>query len=276
MCFAASACSFATSNQAPAGSSPSRPPEPRRVWNAITTPSCAGGTPTETSFASESRIEVRIRRLPSSGPALLDRRRVEVLLERDVGDLRQLAPPRAGVPAREGLARDEQERVAALLLQQARPLEHVRPVAGGRGRPRRRHRGAEELVHHDHRVGTAGREDGEVEDALRLRGQPRRVGRLHRRADPGAQVHVPVDRLRAARTAPSPGSRRPSRRRSRRGGRRPRSARACRSRSRAASPRAGRTRRPRPVRPRPQGRMRRRRRQPPEASSRDTARAPGF
>ena len=87
--------------------------------------------------------------------------------------------------------------MAALLLQQARPREHVRPVARGRGRPRRRRRRTEELVHHDHRVGTARREDGEVEDALRLRRQPRGVGRLHRRADAGAEVHVPVDRLRA-------------------------------------------------------------------------------
>ena len=70
MCFAARACSFATSNQAPAGSSPSRPPEPRRVWNAMTTPSWDDGIPIETRLARESRIEVRIRRLPSSGPAL--------------------------------------------------------------------------------------------------------------------------------------------------------------------------------------------------------------
>ena len=124
-----------------------------------------------------------------------------------------------GVAAREGLARDEQQRVAALRLQQPRPLEHVRPVARGRRRPRRRRRGAEELVHHDHRVGAARREDGEVEDALRLRGQPVGVGRLHRRADARAQVHVPVDRLRAGRARPASGSRRPSRRRRRPGGR---------------------------------------------------------
>ena len=274
MCFAASACSFATSNQAPAGSSPSRPPEPRRVWNASTTPSCVVGTPTATSLARESRIDVRIRRLPSSGPARWTAGALKYFSSAMSATCRQLAPPRAGVAAGEGLARDEQERMPALLLQQARPLEHVRAVARGRRRPGRRRRGAEELVHHDHRVGTAGREDGEVEDALCLRRAAQRRRPASSACRPGCSGTCPSRPSSRPPPAPSSGSRRRSRRRSRRGGRRRRSARACRSRSRAASSPAGRTQPPRPARRQPQGSMRRRRRPPPEGSSRDTARPP--
>ena len=275
MCFAASACSFATSNQAPAGSSPSRPPEPRRVWNASTTPSCDGGTPDRDELGQG--VAHRRAHPPAAelGPGALDRRRVEVLLERDVGDLRELAPPRAGVAAREGLARDEQERVPALRLQQPRPLEHVRAVAGGRRRPRRRRRGAEELVHHDHRVGAAGREDGEVEDALRLRREPRGSAGFIGVPTRVAQVHVPVDRLRA---------RRPRLRRVVGAGAGDDHARAAEDGDQLGRAvvdperlRLGQAARsqPWPRRP-PQGSMRRRRRQPPEASSRDTARPAGF
>ena len=227
------------------------------------------------AWPEESRIDVRIRRLPSSGPARWTAGALKYFSSAMSATCGELAPPRAGVAAGEGLARDEQERMPALRLQQPRPLEHVRAVAGGRRRPRRRRRGAEELVHHDHGVGTAGREDGEVEDALRLRRKPSRVGRLHRRADARAQVHVPVDRLRA---------RRPRLRRVVDTGAGDDHARAAehgdqlrravvdperlrvRQAARSSNGLGGRRR----------GRVRRRRRPPPGRSSRDTARPADF
>ncbi len=130
-------------------------------------------------------------------PRLVDGGRVEVLLERDVRDAGQVAPPLRGLAARVRLARDEEDGPAAPRGEQARPLQHVRAISRGRRRPRCRRRRPEELVHRDDRRRARGGEHGEVED---LRGTRRKhvgIGGSRRRADPRVQVHVPVDGLRA-------------------------------------------------------------------------------
>ena len=107
-------------------------------------PSFEGGMLSANSLLAACRIEVRMRRLPSSGAGAMDGRGVEVLLEHDVRHLGDGPPPVRGLTGRVGIRRDQEHGLRAAGREQTRPVEDVLPVAGGGRRPRRRHARAEE------------------------------------------------------------------------------------------------------------------------------------
>ena len=140
------------------------------------------------------------RAVPEERALLVDVRRVEVDLEHEVGDLRRLPPPVAGVAGRVGGARDEEVRVRAARRERPQVQQDVRAVLRIRDRPRRDEARAEELVLGDRRSRAARGLDGDVEELVGARDDRLRVRRLGGSADAVVQVHVPVHGLRAGRT----------------------------------------------------------------------------
>ena len=123
-----------------------------------------------------------------------DEVRVCVVLEHEVGDGPDRPPPRRGVPARERLARDEERRPSTALRQPGDEAQDVGPIALGARSEGRRERRAPHLVQRDERRLASRHGDRVVEERVGALLHQRRIGRVGRRADPLAEVHVPVHR----------------------------------------------------------------------------------
>ena len=128
--------------------------------------------------------------------------RVGVVLEHEVADLGDGSPPGGRVSRRVRLARHEQRRASSALREPADEAKHVRAVALRRGRQWHRERRAPHLVERDQRLRTPAHRDRVVEERVRALLHRVRVGRLGGRADPLAQIHVPVHGAGARRSRP--------------------------------------------------------------------------
>ena len=196
-CLIASTCHLIVSNHALAGLRCSRPPWPGFVWKPRKMPIFDAGIPIEVRSVTPWRKAVRSVREPEHRALAVDLRRGEIDLAHEVRVERHLAPPVAGLAVRERAAVQEQERMRAERAQPAHELEHVVAVLRVRRRPGRREVRAQHLVERDPRRRAARRCDGAVEDAVRPVLDDVRVDRVGRSPDALAQVHLPVDGLRA-------------------------------------------------------------------------------
>ena len=198
-CLIASTWSLMWLNQALAGFRPSRPPWPGFVWKPRKMPIFEGGIPISVRSVTPWRNALRRSREPSIGPCAVDLGRREVDLADEVGVERRLPPPVAGLAVRERAGREQQEWMRAERTQAPDEDDDVLPVLRVRRRPGRGEVRAPHLVERDPRRRAGRGRDRAVEDAVGPVLDDGRIQRVRRRADPLAEVHLPVDGLRAER-----------------------------------------------------------------------------